>query len=512
MTKTETVFTTCVFKLHFPGRRKQAVLDYVFEQYTLKMIDLLSECETNIELLGDWGRVVDKNKRLTDKYSENSVVSVLPNSGDILLDIASPLKESLLNNVGSMIASYFELQKTDQSPGFPAARDPSPEGWPNALEDFALVGGDLNDENESRRRLLNRAKGAVMPIHYSRSRDFRILYDRKKERFFVWLKLLPAGHSLGQKTVIDQGNLIDVNTGEIFKNRSDTVILFPLEVGRRNEDWHWQYHNFIAPLAKQGKAAIKSAKLVRQESDGKSEYFLHVSFAFECPQPYEPESYLGIDRGVFFSMAYGIVDSVGGIIEMNHEPDGFRHNRIAAGKRVQARQKQGKPVTVRDYRQRHLDSILHALINTIIEKALLHKSMIVLEDLNIQIRGKFYKSAWKKMHKILAYKCKLAGVPVWDGGVWAAYTSQLCIYCGEINQWRKRDGSPFECQNHECGAVYHSDEGAGVNIARRALYKKEEWGGTKKRAGDWKAFHRSFANLPRFRAKMSLRNQEVLVT
>ena len=499
-------FITCVFKLRQPSSRKQAVLDHVFEQYTLALTDLLTYCQDNIDEIRDTGRVVDKKGQVTDKYSQNSVTSVLPKPGDLSVGISSVLKESLVRNTGAMVASYFELEKLGEDTGFPTSKDPSPQGWPNALAEFALVGGDLEDEKASKHRLLRRAKDSVMPVHYDRSRDFYLLADRNRDRFFVWLKALPGKHELGENVIADQENLIDINTGEIFKRQSKAAVLLPLLVGRRNDDWHWQYHNFLDPLMK-GQASVKSAKLIRQENGGKPEYFLHVSFSFACPDPYTPESYLGIDRGVFFSMAYGIVNSEGAIIEMGHEADGFRHERVAAGKRVQDRQARGKPITARDYRQKHLDSILHALANTVIERALAHKSMIVLEDLNIQIRGKFYKSAWKKMHKILEYKCKLAGVPVWEEGVWAAYTSQICICCGEINPWRKRDGSPFKCQNPNCGDIYHSDEGAGVNIARRALYRKEEWGGKKSKAGDWKAFHKSFANLPRLGTKTSLRNE-----
>lgn len=501
----ETQFITCSFRLHEPSRRKQEIIDHIFKQYTLGMTDLLNLCQGNLELLEDWGRLVSKDKQIMNKYTEASILSVLPGSGRFDLSIASCLKESLLSNVASMLASYFELRKTDLPPGFPRARDPSPQGWPDALEYFGQVGPDLEDENESRHQLLNRAKGSVMPIHYTRSRDFRILADRNRERFFVWLQLLPTRHPLAEKLVIDQENLVDINTGEVFKRKGGTALLIPLEVGRRNDDWYWQYHNFLIPVI-QGQARIKSAKLIRQENNGDSEYFLNVSFAFDCPDLYTPESYLGIDRGVFFSMAYGLVDSEGSIIGMGHKDDGFRHWRIAAGRRVQDRQAKGKPVTVKDYRQKHLDSILHALANDMIDLALKHKSMIVLEDLNIRIKGKFYKSAWKKMHKILEYKCKLAGVPIWKGGVWAAYSSQICIYCGELNPDRKRDGSAFTCPH--CGVQYHSDEGAGVNIARRPLYRKEDW----KNEGGYLAFHKSFANEATFLAKNDLRSSMAYVT
>ena len=491
-----TEFLTGIFKLHNPGLRKRTVLDHVFEAYTYGMIDLLSLCHNNLDLIRDWGRVVTKTKTVQDKYKETSILSVLPKSGELNMPIASCLKEALLGNVASMLASFLELEGTAENTGFPSARNPSLEGYPNALKEFALVGGDVDDENTCRRQLLRQARGSVMPIHFSRSRDARLLYDRKSERFFVWLQLVPAKHELSQKTVVS--DLIDLNTGEIFNRQSSTALLFPIELGQRNDDWHWQYHRFIGPLMAQ-QASVQSAKLIKE----KDEYFLHVSFAFACPDPYEPETYIGIDRGVFYSMAYGLVDAEGGIIDMGHKEDGFRHDRIAAGKRVQVRQARGRKATVRDYRQKHLDSILHVVINDIIDLALKHRSMVVLEDLDIQIKGKFYKSAWKKMHKMLAYKCKLAGVPIWKGGIWAAYSSQICIVCGGLNRGRKRDGSYFVCPG--CGATYHSDEGAGINIARRALYRKADW-------KDHFAFHRSFANEGHFGAFFDLRNrQEVTV-
>lgn len=495
-----TQFITGIFKLHNPSARKRKVLDHVFEAYTLGMTDLLELSQRNIDLLRDWGRVTSKIKagiKVIDKYKEATITPLLPGSGQVNLPIAACLKEALLSDVGSLLASHLSLELIGQEAGFPSARDPSPEGWPNALQDFALVGGDVEDENKSKKRLLHRARGSVMPVYFSRSRDFALLMDKDRGRFFAWLKLLPAKHSLGKETIINRGNLIDMNTGEVFKKKSNSALLFPISLGRRNDAWHWQYHHFILPLMG-GQAKVKAAKLVREETKRGVDYYLHASFGFECPDPYTPQAYLGIDRGVFFSMAYGLVDAEGAILEMGHKADGFRHERIAAGKRMQAR---GRAVTVKDYRQKQLDSILHVVINDIIDIALKNKAMIVLEDLNIKIRGKFYKSAWRKMHKILEYKCKLAGVPIWKGGVWVSYSSQMCIICGERNKDRKRDWKPFECPT--CGASYHSDEGAGINIARRVLYRKKDW---EKKGGHW-AFHKSFANEADFATKIDLRSE-----
>lgn len=497
----EKQFITGIFKLHNPSHSKRVILDHVFEAYTYGMIDLLTSCQDNLDLIRDWGRVVTKTKEVKNQYKETSVLSVMPKSGQLNLPIASCLKESLLGNVASMLASFLELENTTDNTGFPIARNPHSDAYLNALEEFSLVGADVEDENICRQKLLHQARGDVMPIHFSRSRDVRLLYDRKNERLFVWLQLVPATHELNQNTVTS--NLVDLNTGEIFSRKSKTAVLFPIEIGKRNEEWHWQYHRFIVPLMAH-QASVQSAKLIRKDN----EYFLHTSFAFNCPELYEPETYIGIDRGVFYSMAYGLVDAEGSIIDMGHKEDGFRYERIAAGKRVQTKQARGKKATVRDYRQKYLDSILHVVINDIIDLALKHKSMIVLEDLDIQIKGKFYKSAWKKMHKMLSYKCKLAGVPIWKDGIWAAYSSQICIMCGELNKERKRDRSDFVCPS--CGVAYHSDEGAGINIARRALYRKKDW----EKNGGYRAFHSSFANsfMINVTDRLDLRSKKEILT
>lgn len=494
-------FISVIFKLHNPSARRRRILDYVLTEYSNAMIPLLDWAKNNLEEIKANGkyRLIDKEtgEVKLEKYTDKSIASVLPKASSINADIASCLKESLVRDVAANLASHLELDSGEkQEAGFPVSRDPSPEAWPNALVEFCEVGCDLEAEDEARARLQKLVKSNVMPVYYSRSRDFAILHDLGYNRFFLWLKLLAEDSGLAEKVHTKYGNLVDIRTGEQKIYEGKISLLFPIELGRKNGIWGWQYEKFIKPIWT-GEAFIKSGRLCRRNG----EYFFHVSVGFEAPAVYEPETYLGIDRGVLHSLAYGLVDKQGRIIEMGHSNDPFREIRIRAGKRVQHRQKRGLKITKEDYKQRELDGILHRLVNEVIQIALEHKAMIVLEDLNLKTRGRFYRSAYEKMFKFLEYKCKMQGVPIYQRknqqgklkpGVWAAYSSQLCIYCAYLNRGRKRDGSPFECPG--CGSIYHSDEGAGVNIARRALYRAKDWGGGNGKPGDWRAFHRSFAN------------------
>jgi len=490
-------FLTCVFKLHNPSAWRRKVLDHVFEQYTLAKTDLLKWCKLNLGAIQGQGKYEYKrNGKDKSKYTSMSIASCLPKTGGLNVDIASCLKESLIQEVAAGMASYLELEGQEGETGFPTSRDPSPEGWPNALDDLQVVGGSPDDEERAKANLLRQAKSSVVPIPFVRSRDFAILYDVQQDRFFVALKMLPSGHCLG-RPLGQQGNLLNLNDDMgPFAARSRIMILVPLEVGRRNGGWHWQYENFLLPTIA-GKASIQSAKLMRRENGGAHDYFLHVSFAFDCPDLYKPEAYLGIDKGVLYTMAYGVVDLEGNVIEMGHYDDGLRSLQIATRRRIQKRQQQGQRVTIRDYRGRTHDGILHQLANRIVEKAANHKAQLVVESLNVGVRGGFVTSSWRKLDKILQYKCKLAGVP-FGVGVSAAYSSIICIHCGELVE---RNDRVVTCRR--CGAVEHSDDAASVNIARRAMYRKKDW----EKKGGYRAFHRSFSNLAGFESENDLRQR-----
>lgn len=481
-----TQFLTCVFKIHNPSVHKKKVMDNALLEYTIAYQSLLDYAQANYEHIKKEGVFRSYSRKtgelLSEKYTGKSIGALLPR---VKANVHSSIKDSLIQDVAGNLASYFELVKDDERTSFPQGRNPFKEIDDNALDNFIKCGASIDDYNQSRDRYLHNSKISYMPLFFcgadgaTKNRKFSLLMDTRQKRWFAVLYLLPAGHELGKSLGAKEGNLVRIDTGDVFISNSKCAILVPLEVGGNG----WQEHKFLE-VAQNGYASVKTAYLVKSNN----EYFLHIAFEFECAERYEPESYLGIDRGVFFSMAYAIVDKEGKIIKMVAKDDGFRGHVISSSKRVAHKQAQGKKVTAADYKRRESEHLLHAFINDIINEAIAHKSMIVMEDLNIRIKGKFYKSAWQKIYHILEYKCKLTGVPLYKNGIWAAYSSQICIYCGALNKGRKRDGSPFVCPH--CSASYNSDAGAGVNIARRVLYRKKEW----EKRGGYIAFHKSFCD------------------
>ena len=468
-------FLTCKFKIHKPSSHKKQVMDHALKEYTLAYSDTLTWAESNLDL-------VRENGRYRESFTGKSIARLLPTSDKAL---HSSAKDSLKQDAGGNLASYFELIASDPRISFPIGRDPSPGAIEGALEDFARCG--IEDYDELRDRLLTTCKGSIMPFYFcradgasqtksgtARNRNFSLLWRSDKRQLLAVLYLLPVDHEFCLPLEATQGNLVRLDTGEVFRSNSRTAILVPLEMGSNG----WQEERFLEP-AMDGQASIQSAFLVRDNGD----YYLHVSFALQCEGKYSPHAYLGVDRGILFTAAYGLVDASGNVLKIGHLDDELRELQIKHGKERERLARNGKRITKRHYKRQAYDNILHCLVNELIAIAKEYQAQIVFEDLGIQVRGSRVVSRFRKMDKFMDYKCKLAGVPFWH--VFAAYSSLICHRCGGDME---RNDRVVTCK--ECGYVGHSDDNASVNIARRALYRKSDWEGK----GGYRGFHRSFAN------------------
>jgi len=461
-------YLTCVFKIHNPSAHKKAVMDYALEEYTLAYQALLDYAWEHRDHVAEHGMY-------RERYNSKAISRLLSTKD---FKLHSSVKDSLLRDVGMNLASYFALVGEDSRTSWPTSRNFREGVMRDALDRFAEVG--IEDFEELSADLLRKSRLSYMPVLFCRNdtkRNFTLLGNVKKRQLLALLYLLPAGHELGRPLGINGSNLYQMGTGEIFNSDSRCSILVPLEMGRNS----WQEQKFLDP-ARGYVINIKTAYLVKADS----EYFLHVAFEFPCPAKYEPETYLGVDRGILFSAAYALVDGGGAVLEMGHYDDELRALQIKHGREREVKARNGKMVTRRDYKTKAYNAILHTLANLLIEKALDSKAQIVLESLNIQVKGGRVVSRFKKLQKYIEYKAKLVGVPTRE--VFAAYSSMICHKCGAMME---RDDRKVTCG---CGYEGHSDDNAAVNIARRALYKKANW----EKKGSYKAFHRSFANASTF--------------
>jgi len=461
-------YLTCVFKIHNPSVHKRAVMDYALEEYTLAYQTLLDYAWEHRDHIAEHGMY-------RERYNSKAIGRLL-SAKDFKLH--SSVKDSLLRDVGMNLASYFALAGEDPRTSWPTSRNFREDVMRDALDEFAQVG--IEDFEELSSDLLRKSRLSYMPVLFCRNdtnRNFTLLGNVRKRQLLALLYLLPAGHELGKPLGISSDNLYQIGTGEIFNSSSRCSILVPLEMGRNG----WQEEKFLDP-ARGHMIGVKTAYLVK----GDGEYFLHVAFEFPCVAKYEPQTYLGVDRGILFSAAYALVDGEGAVLEMGHYDDELRALQIKHGQEREVKARNGQMVTRLDYKVKAYNAILHTLANLLVEKAAASRAQIVLESLHIQVKGGRVVSRFKKLQQYVEYKAKLAGVPTRE--VFAAYSSMICHKCGAI---MARDDRKVTC---ECGYIGHSDDNAAVNIARRALYKKADW----EKKGGYKAFHRSFANVGTF--------------
>jgi len=373
--------------------------------------------------------------------------------GSTALDLPSSLREGLISDVAGNLLSYCQLrlewerkehEDQESAPNYPApVYGYRPEAYLETLAQALSWDGDHRDFITLQGRLTREAKRVVRPLHFCRARDFNL--DRvADDRWGITLNLQPKG-------------------------MQPTRLRFPLAFG----EWH--------EVTYLEKGTAKCAHLCRRDG----EYFLHVAFEFpvEVLDASEAQAFLGVDRGVIKQAAYALTDLEGKELQAGSLGQELRDLQISLGRRRQGAQQAGRRVTRREWQRRRQEEILHLTANAIVRLAAQHQALVVMENLNLHNAGRFVRSQYAKLAKMLAYKLTEAGLPQ-PKEVFAAYSSKICSRCGQEGE---RDRESFHCS--ACSAELDADENAAANIARRVLYRKTDW------KGDYRAFHRSFSSV-----------------
>jgi len=449
MPRTVKLHKTAVFKVHNPSAAKRRVLDLVFARYGEAYNGLLEACKPLAE---SWLATAQDTKRLPSlRRAMKQMYPLCPGARG--LDLPSSLRDGLLSDVAGNLLSHCRLRlewerkekkEKQGEPNYPApVYGYRREAYFEALAQAVSWAGTDLDFIAFQERLTREAKQVVRPLSFCRARDFK-LERLHNERWGVTLNLQP-------------------------RTQQPNRLRFPLAFG----EWHEETY------LEQG--TPRCAHLCRREG----EYFLHVAFEFavEVMEASEAQCLLGIDRGIVKQAAYALTDLEGKLLEVGSLGREQRELQIVLGRRRQAAQKAGRRVTVREWQRRRQEENLHLIVNAVVKLAAAHKALVVMEDLNLHNAGRFVRSQYAKLAKILDYKLTQAGLPR-PKEVFAAFSSKICSKCGEEGQ-RERESSHCPA----CGVELDADENAAVNIARRPLYRKTDW------KGDYRAFHRSFSSV-----------------
>lgn len=500
-------FLTVSFRLRPPTRRKQIVLDYVFAQYTQEVQRLLDWAEHNLTAIRDGG------KDARGSYTADSIRPCLPTNTEWVIPLSSTLKDGIFADVCGMIASFLELEGADLLNGWPSALTVvTDEPREKALMEFgaleaspalaklgplrssdehsatgAQVEALLNPayERELAAGLRKKAYTKERPLTYTRGRDFDLLLTADLQHPYVFLPLLPNKNTMVEPVDFGQKNMLSLWSNDpgitpTLSGKRRNGLLLPLELGKRGGKFHWQYKKFLMAML-DGNGVPKSAKVVKRNGH----YFINVSVAFPTEAPYEPQTYMGITDNVLYDLSYAIVDRKGELLFSSQEETGLLDLKMDARKQIRRKQKQGKAVSYLDYKQSAQDELLHILVNRLLREAQERRAGIVLMDgegIYTRRNTGRIRRVWAKVEFIIAYKCKMLGIP-YRTGIFSARAAFICPSCGGDCS---RDERSAVCV--QCGGIKPIGVTKAINIARRILYRKSEWANK----GGYRGFHKQF--------------------
>ncbi|GAA1462379.1 transposase [Nocardiopsis exhalans] len=202
-------------------------------------------------------------------------------------------------------------------------------------------------------------------------------------------------------------------------------------------------------------------------------WFLLATIEEPEPEVFEPEDWVGVDRGIV-----NLATTSDG---SNHQGRRLgRYRRWQARKRTELQAKRTRSAARRAKRRakkeaRYATHLNHKIAKNVVAVAQRTTRGIALEELQ-GIRGRVTVprdqrarlSSWPfhQLGAFLAYKAQRAGVPLIE--VDPAYTSQMCpaLWCGHTGRGNRRTRDYFLCCR--CGFAGPADEVAAVNVRARA--------------------------------------------
>lgn len=452
------VYKTCLFKVHNPSKRKQAMMLDSMRRADRAYWMLLDSIEEQVKAL------VGKDKKI--------VRDALRELKDLLekkcarLPIGISAKNGVPFDLHAQASSYLELINVGQEASWPARR-PKEDPYPAALEALtkSITLEELTAATEALGSKARTNDPRPMSIYRNDKRGTMLLED-DKGRLFAWVNLHGQDSRFATKVVIT--NMVNTRTGEIVNFTSKLGCLMPLECGQ------WHYERFI----KQG--TLQSSKLIYR----RDEFFLACTFEFET-EDIECVTYLGIDRGIEEIASYAVITDDLELLDQGSFEGAtlreYQRKKEAQAKETQRRKGESK-VSWRAY----ADHIVHALANKVVDAALMHASQVVIEDLSAIAQGPQHKrpkfrprtnlskvlnrAQYQKLANVLEYKLAAAGLPP-PKLVRAAGTSITCNACGYRDKENRQSQAAFVCL--QCGHSENADLHAAKNIAAKHIYWRE---------------------------------------
>lgn len=296
-------YKTLTLQLYRPGRRKCALMDRALLRYSQALQELLSRCEYRIDALAESGAQISQKMLLTliDKKTLK----------DLNGFHVQPFKDSLKIEFAALAAAYIAQKRADPAARYPLAYLDAPH-----YRAAVSLCADLAENSEKGRRefasacskLIDRV-GRLRPLYFGRyavNRDYCLLYDKFKDRFYAKLYLLNAADGYFSKAAAGGLSLQYVAEGMPAMSGRDEkkrYLVVPLAFGKK------QYGDLKRALENPG--LLHTARLTKR--DGR--YYLMVNIACGLAPALPAESTMGVSRGFFGGLNYTVCGPGGEILK-----------------------------------------------------------------------------------------------------------------------------------------------------------------------------------------------------
>lgn len=435
---------TIVLKLYKPGAGKRQIIDEAMRNYSRAFQYLLDRAWQDEE------EIREKYKDERGYYSANTVVKWMSKAIDRSLNQFSiePFKDSIKIDFSGVLAGYMNLKRKDASAYYPSAfisQDVFEREYNKLMGEIVLE----EDSEEALKRIskiTDKAERfrAIYFCRYSTKRNYSILYDPEKNKYFAKIYLMNVKNEKRKRlSPKPELKLYYISKKEeVFSEGQGkkSFVIFPLAFGKWQEEYLEE--------AIENPEIIKTARLTKNGN----EYYLSINLVWEKTRAVEPENYLGISRGIENLVNYSVINKNGEVLD--YESDKNDDSIIDVNR-------------------------IHKIANRSVEIAKKYKCQIILE----QLTRKGDRILWKdkdgrkyeplinvqnynQLCSILQYKLEKEGLPplIKVSGINIFNTCPECLNSSRGNRFSK---NMLICIS--CGMSMDIERAGSINLARKLL-------------------------------------------
>lgn len=288
--------------------------------------------------------------------------------------------------------------------------------------------------------------GKRHPVQFCRhsdKREYALLYDTRAKRYYAKLHLLSRTDAPFETPRVIEPNRFAMVGGNIrLSSASPRYVLVPLSFGKRQL--------MLLERARRGDVHLKNARLV--EKNGA--FYLQVCVQIPTPDPYAPETYMGVSRALSSLLCCVVCDAQGKILYTQ------QIQQSAEGKRTR-------------------QECLHIYARRVANWACAYRAQVVLSNLALRTDSIGWQEQNAQMNTgtYLAFANILedhlvrmgAPPPIRISPARLAYT---CPYCGHVKRENRMFEDVFLCVH--CGYASKEDPLLALNLAQRVVHYQND--------------------------------------